>query len=46
MLAEEAEKFIAAQKEGQPFFLYLAWEAPHNPINPAQEFRGKSKAGI
>ena len=46
MLAEEAEKFLAVQKEGQPFFLYLAWEAPHNQINPAPEFRGKSKAGI
>ncbi len=45
MLAEEAEKFLAGQKPGQPFFLYLAWEAPHNPINPAPEFRGKSKAG-
>ena len=47
MLAEEAEKFLAGQKKsGEPFFLYLAWEAPHNPINPAPEFRGKSKAGI
>ncbi len=46
ILAEEAEKFLAAQKVGQPFFLYLAWEAPHNSINPAPEFRGKSKAGI
>lgn len=46
ILADEAEKFLAGQKEGQPFFLYLAWQAPHNPINPAPEFRGKSKAGI
>jgi arylsulfatase A-like enzyme len=46
ILAEEAEKFLAAQKSDQPFFLYLAWEAPHNSINPAPEFRGKSKAGI
>jgi arylsulfatase A-like enzyme len=46
ILAEEAEKFLAAQKADQPFFLYLAWEAPHNSINPAPEFRGKSKAGI
>ncbi len=46
ILAEEAGKFIADQKPDQPFFLYLAWEAPHNSINPAPEFRGKSKAGI
>jgi arylsulfatase A-like enzyme len=46
ILADEAVRFIGAQKPGQPFFLYLAWEAPHNPINPAPEFRGKSKAGL
>lgn len=46
MLADEAEKFLARQKPGQPFFLYLALEAPHNPINPAPEFRGKSKATL
>jgi arylsulfatase A-like enzyme len=46
MLADEAEKFFAAQSSEKPFFLYLAWEAPHNPINPAPEFRGKSKAGM
>ena len=46
ILAEEAEKFLTAQKVNEPFFLYLAWEAPHNAINPAPEFRGKSKAGI
>jgi arylsulfatase A-like enzyme len=46
ILAEEAEKFLVAQKAHEPFFLYLAWEAPHNAINPAPEFRGKSKAGI
>jgi len=46
MLADEAKKFLAQQKAGQPFFLYLAWEAPHNPIDPAPEFRGKSKAAL
>ncbi len=28
-----------------PFFLYFALTAPHTPIAPAQEFRGKSRAG-
>jgi arylsulfatase A-like enzyme len=46
ILAGEAEKFLAQQKAGQPFFLYLAWEAPHFNIDPAPEFRGKSKAGL
>ena len=46
ILAGEAQKFLAQQKAGQPFFLYLAWEAPHFNINPAPEFRGKSPAGL
>ena len=44
--ADEAVSFIASKKTTQPFFLYLAWQAPHNPINPSSDFRGKSKAGI
>jgi len=46
ILAGEAQKFLAQQQAGQPFFLYLAWEAPHFNINPAPEFRGQSKAGL
>jgi arylsulfatase A-like enzyme len=30
-------------KTGQPFFLYLAFPAPHTPILPLPEFQGKSK---
>lgn len=44
--AEEAVKFSTSKKTTQPFFLYIAWQAPHNPINPSKEFRGKSQAGI
>jgi len=33
------------QKAGAPFFLYMPLTAPHTPIAPAAEFRGKSKAG-
>lgn len=46
ILAGEAEKFLAQQKSGKPFFLYLAWEAPHFNIDPAPEFRGQSPAGL
>ena len=45
ILAGEAEKFLAQQKSGRPFFLYLAWEAPHFNLDPAPEFRGQSPAG-
>ena len=31
-----------AEPGNQPFFLYLALPAPHTPILPAEEFRGKS----
>ena len=31
-----------AAKKGQPFFLYLPLNAPHTPINPLPEWKGKS----
>jgi arylsulfatase A len=46
IVTDKAEKFIAEQTPKAPFFLYLAFTAPHVTINPAPEFRGKSKAGL
>ena len=46
ILAQKAEEFLAKQNSGAPFFLYLAFAAPHVPIDPAPEFRGKSEAGL
>ncbi|MHC4745665.1 MAG: sulfatase family protein [Planctomycetota bacterium] len=33
------------QTANQPFFLYMPLTAPHTPIAPPPEFKGKSKAG-
>ncbi len=33
------------REEGKPFFLYMPLTAPHTPIAPAAQFRGKSEAG-
>ena len=44
ILADKAAQFIA-EKRDQPFFLYLAFLAPHVPIAPAPEFQGTSQAG-
>lgn len=30
----------------QPFFLYLAHNAPHIPLHPSKQFRGKSRFGL
>lgn len=46
IMAEKAAAFLASQPREQPFFLYIAFAAPHVPINPAPEFRGKSQAGL
>ena len=46
ILADRAVKFLVQQTQEQPFFLYLAFAAPHTPINPAPESRGKSEAGV
>lgn len=45
-LAERAADFIAQQaKAGQPFLLYLPLTAPHTPIAPTDEWRGRSAMG-
>jgi arylsulfatase A len=44
-LKEHAIDFIArraAAHDGRPFFLYLPLNAPHTPIAPTPEWRGKS----
>ena len=45
-LTEKAVEIIgaraAAAKDGKPFFLYLALNAPHTPIAPMPEWEGKS----
>ena len=46
ILAEKAAAFFARQTPDTPFFLYLAFAAPHVPIDPAPEFRGKSRVGL
>ncbi|MCG6188372.1 sulfatase family protein [Maribellus maritimus] len=41
----KAVEYIKNQRNGEPFFLYFPWSAPHTPVVPNDEFRGKSKAG-
>lgn len=42
-LTREAISFIDSQaKAGTPFFLYFPLPAPHTPILPTKEFRGRS----
>lgn len=44
---EEAVQFIRSQAGGDaPFFFYLAYNMPHLPLNPAERFKGKSRAGL
>lgn len=45
IFADKAVDFIADAKPG-PFFLYLAFMAPHMPLTPSAAFRGTSGAGI
>ncbi|HUW18855.1 MAG TPA: sulfatase-like hydrolase/transferase [Sedimentisphaerales bacterium] len=47
-LTEKAVEFIEkhqSQSPGRPFFLYFPLTAPHTPILPTEQFRGRSKAG-
>lgn len=43
-LTNEAIRFIREKKD-QPFFLYLAHTAPHFPVQPHPEWKGKSSFG-
>jgi len=45
-LTEKALDYIKRKAtSNQPFFLYFPLPAPHTPILPTPEFKGKSKAG-
>ena len=44
-LAQEADRYLSASDKEKPFFLYLAWSAPHNPLSPSAKFQGRSQAG-
>lgn len=43
-ITEKAVEWIEGQGE-KPFFAYLAFNSPHYPIVPNEEFHGKSQAG-
>ncbi|MDA1230986.1 MAG: sulfatase-like hydrolase/transferase, partial [Planctomycetota bacterium] len=47
-LSDQACEFVETAtitRPDQPFFLYYSMTAPHNPIVPAREFVGTSRAG-
>ena len=45
-LVRQAKSFVAASVAAKkPFFLYLPLNAPHTPLVPAKEWRGKSGLG-
>ena len=39
VFADEAIDFVKAAKNEQPFFLYVAFTAPHDPRNPPEKYR-------
>lgn len=39
VFAEEAVNFLQTAENDQPFFLYVAFMAPHDPRNPPEQFR-------
>ncbi|HYR57928.1 MAG TPA: arylsulfatase [Chthoniobacteraceae bacterium] len=45
-LTDKAVNWIAQQKAGTPFFLYLTPVAVHNPVTPDMDLAGKSAAGL
>lgn len=44
---DEAIRVIKeSSAKNRPFFLYLAHNAPHIPLHPSEQFRGKSRYGL
>ncbi|WP_372935477.1 arylsulfatase [Seonamhaeicola sp.] len=45
-LGDHATKYIAKEADSEePFFMYLALNAPHSPVVPSKEWQGKSGMG-
>lgn len=40
-LTDDAVSFLAAQNSSRPFFLYLAYNAPHSPLEAAERYRSR-----
>jgi len=46
-ITKRAVKYIEEKsKEKQPFYLHFTLTAPHTPIAPTDDFKGKSEAGL
>lgn len=48
VISQKAVDYIVQQtlaRPDQPFFLYLSLSAPHTPIAPGEEYKGKTKVG-
>lgn len=44
-ITDKTVDWISKHEGEEPFFIYLAFNSPHYPIVPNEEFHGKSKAG-
>ncbi len=44
LLGQDAERFIAKQNKSKPFYLYLAFNAPHTPYQAPQEYIDRYKS--
>ncbi|QHI68707.1 sulfatase family protein [Tichowtungia aerotolerans] len=45
IVAERAADYLRERPKDEPFFLYVAFVAPHVPIAPSSRFQGTSQAG-
>lgn len=46
LYTEEAVRIVRGASPSRPFFLYLSHRSPHQPLEPAPEFRGRSAGGL
>lgn len=46
VIGEKSAEYIAKQKAGEPFFLYVPLTSPHAPIIPTEKWKGRSKLSL
>ena len=46
VITDKSVEYINKQSADQPFFLIVTYTAPHTPVVPRKEFKGKSQCGV
>ncbi len=46
VITDKSVEYIRHQSDQQPFFLIVSYTAPHTPVVPRDEYKGRSRCGV